>query len=390
MNKHTLLFLVVLGLLSLRLQGCQPEKPIKLGFVGGLTGRSADLGVAGRNGVILAVEEYNNTGGIHGRPIKLLTRDDRQDPQIAAQVDRELIEAGVIAIIGHMNSTMSMAGLPVINEHQVLMLSPTTSTNQLTGLDDYFVRVVAPNKDPGPLFLARHALLTFDLHRMAVVYDLANYEYTKDFYRFFRAEFEKLHQTIVQVETFTSGISVSFMTLADTLLTRSPDGVLIIANAFDTAMLCQHLRKIRPEIFIMTTGWAMTADLIQHGGAAVEGIVSSQAFYKDSQARPFLEFKQRFRARFGHPPGFAATYAYEAATILLDAFARKGDPHRLKASILEQGIFEGLQGPIIIDQYGDAQRPNHLVTVENGRIILMKSYPVNNNTSTMIDPVTPE
>jgi branched-chain amino acid transport system substrate-binding protein len=79
----------------------------KIGFVGGLTGKSSDLGIQGRNSVMLAVEEINSQGGINGRPLQLITKDDKQDPQTALKVDRELIDEGVITIIGHMTSTMS-------------------------------------------------------------------------------------------------------------------------------------------------------------------------------------------------------------------------------------------------------------------------------------------
>jgi branched-chain amino acid transport system substrate-binding protein len=73
--------------------GCEKKKePIKVGFVGGLTGRLSDLGSGGRNGVMLAVEEINNAGGISGRPVELITKDDKQDPEVAVKVDKELID----------------------------------------------------------------------------------------------------------------------------------------------------------------------------------------------------------------------------------------------------------------------------------------------------------
>ena len=60
---------------------CSKEDPIKLGFVGGLSGRVADLGISGRNGAILAVEHWNNNGGVRGRPVNLVVMDDEQKPE---------------------------------------------------------------------------------------------------------------------------------------------------------------------------------------------------------------------------------------------------------------------------------------------------------------------
>ena len=120
---------------------CEMKEPVKIGYAGGLTGRVADLGIAGRDGVILAVEEINSAGGINGREVKLLVKDDKQDAETAVNVNEELIQQGVAAIIGHMTSSMSKAGVKAINDKKVFMLSPTTSTNELTGLDDYFFRL---------------------------------------------------------------------------------------------------------------------------------------------------------------------------------------------------------------------------------------------------------
>lgn len=82
-------------LLCFALLGCDESKEqLRIGFVGALTGRYSDLGVSGRDGIILAVEERNRQGGLLGRPIELLSRDDRQDPLTAWNVDKDLVDLG--------------------------------------------------------------------------------------------------------------------------------------------------------------------------------------------------------------------------------------------------------------------------------------------------------
>ena len=63
--------------------------------------------------------------------------------EVAAQVVRKLIDLKVDAIIGPTTSSMAMAALPLINAAGVVMIAPTVSTRQLSGIDDYFFRVVA-------------------------------------------------------------------------------------------------------------------------------------------------------------------------------------------------------------------------------------------------------
>lgn len=190
--------MLTIMILMTALGGCENKKPIKVGFVGCLTGRLSDLGTAGRNGAILAVEQINEAGGINGRPVELIVKDDKQDPEVAVQVDQELIEEGVAAIIGHMTSAMSMVAVPLMNKEKMLMISPTTSTNKLTGIDDYFLRITPPSKIQTD-HLAGHAFNVMELRKMAGVYDLSNRAFAEGAYNNFKSEFENIVERAVIV-----------------------------------------------------------------------------------------------------------------------------------------------------------------------------------------------
>jgi branched-chain amino acid transport system substrate-binding protein len=367
-RRALLVMFVILSLLSLTLAGCKRHNPIKIGFAGCLTGRLSDLGVAGRNGVILAVEQINTAGGIQGRPIELLVRDDQHDPEIAKQVDQDLIDAGVAAIIGHLTSAMSMAAVPLVNEEQMVLISPTTSTNELTGLDDYFLRV-CPSSNTQTDQLARYAFTTMGLRKIASVYDLSNRAFAEGLYQNFKTQFENMGGTLVHTTTFTSGEPISYLTLTRNLLDVEADGLFIVASALDTALLCQQLRKENVDIPIISSAWAFTPDIIRHGGSAVEGLIFSEAYYKESKHPDYLAFQREFRNRFGHEPGFAGTFSYEAARVVFTALAQTDDSSRLKEVIIAHQVFAGLQGQIRIDRYGDAQRKRFVITIKNGQFV---------------------
>lgn len=123
------------------LVNCTGKEPVRMGFVAQLTGIQAELGVQERNGVQMVVEEINAAGGVAGRPIELIVQDDLGTPEGAQAADHELIKAGVVAIIGHATSGQTVAGLAVTNPAHVVMLSPTASTPELSGQDDYFFRI---------------------------------------------------------------------------------------------------------------------------------------------------------------------------------------------------------------------------------------------------------
>ena len=129
------------------LTACSKPEPIKIGFVAGLTGRVADLGTSSLNGAVLAVEQCNAAGGVAGRPVELIVRDDGQNSGAARQAVKELIDAKVEAIVGHVTSSMSMASITQANEAKLVMISPTVTTAELSGKDDYFFRVLNATRD---------------------------------------------------------------------------------------------------------------------------------------------------------------------------------------------------------------------------------------------------
>jgi branched-chain amino acid transport system substrate-binding protein len=347
--------------------GCQKNRPITIGFVGCLTGRLSDLGIDGRNAVMLAVEDVNQAGGIRGRRVELLIRDDHHAPEIAPGVNRELIDAGAVAIIGHMTSTMSLAALPVINEARVLMVSPTSSSNAFTGLDDYFVRITPPNTSESA-HIAEYLFHTLGVRRPVGVYDLSNPVFTEEWFHDFAQTFVAFGGRQPESFTFHSGEHVAYVELAQKMLDTAPDGVVIVAGALDTAMLCQHVRKLGADIPIAASGWSKSQDLVQHGGQAVEGVIFSESYDRNSQQPAFVAFQQRYAARFDRPTDFAVVFAYEAALVVLQALERQTRGQSLKEAVIGQ-TFTGLQGDISFDRYGENVRPRFLVTIHNEQFV---------------------
>ncbi|MBF0287031.1 MAG: ABC transporter substrate-binding protein [SAR324 cluster bacterium] len=348
------------------LSGCEKKAPIKIGFVGNLTGRLSLLGTGGRDGTTLAVENINKTGGILGRKVELIVKDDRNDPEVVWQVDQELIDKKVVAIIGHMLSDMSLQALPLINQEQMVMISPTSTSNSLTGLDDYFFRIALPDKRQTDQ-LAQYAYHQIPLKKIAGIYDQSNQSFTEGWYHNFQSAYKKNGGMVTSTVTFTSGEKASYFSFAQQLLNSKPDGVVIVASALDTALLCQQIRKLGSRIPILSSGWAKAPDLLQHGGSAVEGLTLPQTHNEENPTESYLLFTKQFEKRFGKLPNFAAAGAYDAAQLLFETLSKNSDPNQLKQSLLTQHMFQGLQGEINIDQYGDAERQTFLIQVNHGQ-----------------------
>jgi branched-chain amino acid transport system substrate-binding protein len=91
----------------------QPVKPLRLGWIGPLTGPSADFGLPMLNGAKLAVDEINAAGGYLGRPLELVIKDDTANPDVGLQRSQELIKEQVVASIGFCNTGVAMKSLDV-------------------------------------------------------------------------------------------------------------------------------------------------------------------------------------------------------------------------------------------------------------------------------------
>lgn len=346
-------------------------KPVLVGFVAQMTGKQAELGVQERNGVILAVEDINAAGGIDGRKIELITRDDFGAPDKAQSADDELVKAGVVAIIGHATSGQAVAGLKVTNAAQVAMISPTVSTPALSGQDDYFFRVYPTFKDSSQAFAA-HVFKTEGLKRLAIIRDTDNAAYAETYRNTFADRFTALNGVISREVSFSSARQPDFSALLAELNDGLADGLLIIASDIDTALIAQKARIMNWNVPLFTSAWAQTETLISKGGKAVEGMKLEQSFAAGSQAPAFLAFKSRFQSRFGQPPSFGAAFGYEAAMVLAAALRKTdGRAAGLKKAILETGNFKGLMDDFSLDQFGDVKRPFYLSAVDDGKFVIL-------------------
>lgn len=367
LSRHVGLWMAVLAMLM----ACTPKEPVRVGFVGGVSGRVADLGIGGRNGATLAIDLRNKAGGVGGRPVQLMAEDDQQDPELAKTAVARLLEQKVVAIIGPMTSAMAVATVPLVNAAQVLMVSPTVTAKSMAGIDDYFLRVIAPTTEYARKSASYHFTVQAS-RRIVAVYDLRNQAYTESWLQDYRSAFEAAGGAVVDTVPFSSSDETSFSELAGRLLASRPDGVLIVANSVDTALLAQQVRKRDASVRINTSEWAATERLLELGGKAVEGVVIAQFIDRESQQPAYLSFRKAYVERFGQEPGFAGLTAFDATNVVLDGLATQAAGQTLKQTILSRRDFAGAQSQIRFDAHGDADRETYLTTVRNGAFVRLR------------------
>jgi branched-chain amino acid transport system substrate-binding protein len=366
---HLVRMALLIGILVLCLVSCVEKEPIRVCFVAQLTGVQAELGVQERNGVQLAMEEINAAGGVAGRPIELIVRDDLGMPESAQKADRELMDACVVAIIGHATSAQTMAGLAVTNPARVVMLSPTATTPELSGRDDFFFRVSYSLTNRARA-LAQHIYQGRHMTRIAVISDSDNAAYSKAYLEVFADKYRSLGGMIVAQANFSSKALPDLAPLIAQLRSSNPDGLLIIASDIDTALIAQRTRLMEWPISLFATAWAQTETLLNNGGRAVEGLELTIAIPLSDPSPGYQDFKMRYQARFGKAPSFAAVLGYEAAKVLAVALQETGG----RAEGLSQALvgiknFRGIKDIFAFDQYGDVLRTFYLGAIRDGKYV---------------------
>src|SRR5687767_13137321 len=162
------------------LSGCTPgggsggADEIVVGEFGSLTGTTATFGQSTHNAVMLATEQLNAAGGVLGKKVKILVEDDQSKPEEAATAVTKLINQDrVVALLGEVASSRSMAAAPIAQAAKIPMISPSSTNPKVTEIGDYIFRVCFIDPFQGSV-MAKFTKNTLKLNKVAILYDVRN------------------------------------------------------------------------------------------------------------------------------------------------------------------------------------------------------------------------
>lgn len=367
----TLLGLTVL-LATLTLWMFRPARTVQVGYIGSLSGKYAALGTSARNGAILAQEELNSVGN-HGQyRYELSIHDDQGNPELAVKALRELEKKGVRIIIGPFLSSCGQAVCEALGPDGPLVISPTVATQAVEGRDDRFIKMYPGTGDIGRI-LARHTSKTLGLRTAVVIFDNRNRAYGEPLADAFTGEFTAAGGRVAEVIAFDELYGQSGQEIADRALSANPETVVLACAALDTARLCQIFRQRSPDPRLLSATWGISEELLENGGAAIEGLDFFLPYDISSATHEYSRFVAAFRNRFGVPPTHTSVMNYDTLRLLDVCVRQSGDsPGAILMRILTGGSFNGLQGDYTFSRTGDAVWPLHLHTIKNGGIIRVR------------------
>lgn len=364
--KYIVLAIILAALVIIDMTACSKPEPVTVGFVAALSGKASEIGVGARNALRLRTEEINKTGGINGRQVKLVISDNEGNPKKTRKILDNYIASGIKFIVGPLYSQMAEATLEAIRGQDVLVITPTMSTDYLAGRDDNLIRPVLLSSKQGSQ-LAEHAI-GHGATNYAVVYDVSNSKYTRGVFEVFRKTVERHGGTVSSVSTIDRTKRSQMLPIAKQVMASAPDAVLLATSAIDAANVSQQLRKLGYKKRLYGVSWSQTNDLLTHGGRAVEDMVLVSFDSYGPPSEKMLKFMKAFKRRYNQDHSFVSVRTTDAASMLYSAM-RKSEPltpMTVKKTILA-GRYSGLIMNISLDKFGDAQGDYNMVQVKNGQ-----------------------
>jgi branched-chain amino acid transport system substrate-binding protein len=320
----------------------------------------------------MAVDEINGGGGINGRKIELVERDDYADPDSAVAAATDLEQANVVAVIGHVFSGTTLAAAPVYNDARrpVLELSPSSSSPEVTNAGPYTFRLCPSDLAHGAA-LARFARGDLKYARGAVLY--LNDEYGRGIRQTFVAEFTRLGGAITESDPYL-GNTPEVGPYIERLAARADAQFIMVAGNRSEAVEVLRLARARGLRIPIMGGDGLEG--LEAAGALAEGSYISAAYMAVIDSPKNRKFVEAYARRYptAGAPNQPAAATYDAFYLLADVIRRTGtDRAQIRDRLASVGngapAFDGITGTIAFDANGDVPRqPVIIGVVRNGRV----------------------
>lgn len=345
------------------------QKPILLAVAGPFTGDSSEFGVQIKMSVELAAEELNAKGGIGGRPIQLMLEDDAGNPAEAYNVATKIASnPNVLAVIGHFNSSCSLAAKSAYTEAKMVMFSPASTNVNVTKNSDYVFRNIFTDDFQGQS-LARYAGEILGAKKVAILFD--NDDYGRGLKESFKKKAETLGVTIVS-ETAYAKDTNDFRSQLTTLQGYQPDLLLVAGLYKHAAVIAKQARELGIKTPLIGGDGVFSEQFITLAGQAAEGTYVSCPFLFELGGERAKKFAEQFRAKYNREPDAWAALSYDAFQLIIKGIetngpSREGIHRYLKAINSPATAYEGLTGKTFFDEEGDCRKPVQVAVVKGGR-----------------------
>lgn len=368
------LAMLIPGSLSAQDAAAKPTgDPIVIGVGAPLTGRSAAFGVQVRYGTLLAEKEINARGGLLGRPVKMLIKDDASAANDAAQIANSFADdKSVVAVVGHFNSDCSSAAKSIYTKAGLVMFSPASTNVAITQNSDFVFRNIFNDRDQG-YALARFVHEGLKLKKVSVLYE--NDTYGKGLRDDFLVKAKELGLEVLNDISYETA-ATDFRPLMQQIKTSKPDAIITCGLYKSGGTIARQTRELGIRAALIGGDGMFDNELANVGGKAAEGYFASAPFVVDGAGEAATKLRDDIKAEFGEDGNSWAALAYDATNIIAKAIenAKSTDRTAIRDAIAAmnsvENAFPGVTGKTYFNEEGDTVKRVLFAQVKDGRFQL--------------------
>lgn len=349
--------------------GTSSADEIVIGEYGSLTGGQATFGISTRNGIDIAVDEINAAGGVLGKKIRVIVEDDQGKAEEANVVVTKLITKDkVVAVLGEVASSNSLAAAPVAQQNGIPMISPSSTNPEVTKKGDYIFRVCFLDPFQGYV-MAKFATGTLKMTKVAVLRDIKN-DYSIGLADAFIENFKKMGGTIVADQSYSAG-DPDFNAQLTAIKATSPQAIFVPGYYGEVGLIAGQAKKQGITVPLLGgDGWD-SPKLTEIGRKDIDGSFFSNHYAVEDPSPTAQKFLAAYKARFNAVPDALGGLGYDSAMVLFDAMKRAGttDGAKLRDAIAQTKDFAGVTGRITLDADRNANKPAVVLEIKEGKFV---------------------
>lgn len=324
------------------------KEPVKIGLTISLSGGTADMGEAAKDGAELAIKEINAKGGVlGGRPLQLVPYDDELKAEKGLENVKRLIEQDkVVAFLGPANTGVALAEIDYVQQAQVLMLvsasAGTPVTQKYKDQDkNYTLRLSMVDSAQAPTIID-FLVKTKGLSKVAILHDTTAYGVSgmKDM----TDRLKKFNLTPVAVESFKVG-DTDLTAQLNKAKAAGAEAIATYALAPELAQIMKGLQKVNWKP-VVAGSWTLSGELFHKLAAdLVENDVYTVMSVHPSKSEKFKEFDDKMQKAYGRN-NFApvAAQSYDSIYLIANAIekAKSADPKAIRDAVEATDGFAGV------------------------------------------------
>ena len=340
-----------------------------------LSGDLASYGSNSRNGMVLAIEEINQAGGVLGKELKYIERDCQSKPDEAMNNSAALVGEKIIAQLGPLTSGAVAGSTPVMMQNKIPLIAPAATAENVTVEEktgktfDYIFRVCYLDADQARR-MAEFALNDLKV-KNAVIFGSTSDDYAKGLAKYFEEAFVAGGGKIVAKEGYVNG-DKDFKATLTKLRSKNPEFIYVPGYYTEVALLIKQARDLDIKVPIGGgDGWD-SPDMVKVAGAEALNNTYFANHYSVEDPSPVISsFVKAYEAKYKKLPDSFAALGYDSAKILAQAIkdAGEADSAKVAQALAKIKDFPGITGTMSINEKHNPVKEIVVIEYKDGKLI---------------------